>query len=74
MVPKVCHYFSIVQVQFLKTTGPYGKMLKDAPDMPDPLPRVKEQLIAALDASDDSAKLTLRFPVFMILAKHPKPL
>lgn len=63
-----------VQVAFIRTSGLYGKMVKETPGQPDPLPPFSEQLISILNAADDSMELTLEYPVFMILAKDPMPL
>ena len=63
-----------LQVQFIRTSGLYGKMVKETPGEPDPLPLFSKQLMSALNAADDSKELTLEYPVFMILAKDPRPL
>lgn len=63
------------QVHFVKTTGVYGKFLLDeeAAARQDPLEQFRQQLIAVMHAADDAAELTLRYSVFVILAKDPMP-
>ena len=62
------------QVLFIRTAGVYNRMRKEKPGQPDPLPELQKQLMSALGAADDSMPLTLQYPLFVILAKDPRPL
>lgn len=62
-----------VQVQFIRTAGLYAKMRQERPGKPDPLPKLQRDLMSSLGTSDERMPLTLRYKVFMMMAKAPKP-
>ncbi len=62
------------QVQLVRTGGIYDKMRKETPEKPDPLPDLQQKLMAALNTSDQYYGLYLKYTIFMILAKDPRPL
>lgn len=61
-------------VQSVRTGGIYAKMRRESPGKPDPLPDLLKSLMAAVNTSDESFGLTLKYTIFMILAKNPRPL
>ena len=62
-----------MQVQFIRTAGLYAKMRGEAPGRPDPLPKLQRDLMSSLGTSDKHMPLTLRYTIFMMMAKDPKP-
>lgn len=60
-----------MQVQFIRTAGLYAKMRSETPRKPDPLLAFQKKLMASLSISDDSTALTLRYTIFVMLAKVP---
>jgi hypothetical protein len=63
-----------LQVQLVRTGGIYAKMRRDTLGKPDPLPDLLKRLMAALNTSDETFGLTLKYTIFMILAKNPEHL
>ena len=61
-------------MQSVRTGGIYAKMRRESPGTPDPLPDLLKNLMVAVNTSDASFGLTLKYTIFMILAKNPRPL
>ena len=58
----------------MRTGGTYAKMRRENPGKPDPLPDLQKKLMDALNTTDKTFGLTLKYTIFMILAKDPRPL
>lgn len=51
----------------------YVTYRKKHPEAPDPLIEFKEEYKAAMGFSDDGQRVTVTWPVFLIMAKGPQP-
>lgn len=51
----------------------YATFRKKHPEAPDPLIRFKEEYKTVMEFTDDSECVTVAWPVFLIMAKGPKP-
>ena len=63
-----------MQMAFIRTNGLYTQYRRSFPDRPDPLQKLRQELMSAVGAVNEEHGLTLHFPVFLVLAKQPKPL
>jgi len=62
------------QIGYLSSWSAYATYREQHPDLPDPLEKFKESYKAAFHFTSDEEKATLTWPLFVILAKDPKPL
>jgi hypothetical protein len=62
----------IVQIGHMRSWSGYATYRKHHPDAPDPLEDIKPKLATALGCKSDTDPVTMRYPLFAILAKHPR--
>lgn len=59
-------------VGYLSSWSAYVTYRKVHPSLPDPLPAVQQQLVDGFGAPDADTEIEVVWPVFLLLAKHPK--
>ena len=63
-----------MQIGYLRSWSAYATYREQHPDLPDPLIQFKQDFMAASGFTSDDDETEVVWPLFVILARHPKPL